>query len=101
MKILRTYEIAPDGVRIEINWDNMNIGTSIFVPCINTEAATQEVAKICAEKGWQLQLSRDGYRLGRHGSVSDEKLHRDGVRQTWILTRSSGRLALFQIRQWR
>ena len=55
MKILRTYEIAPDGVRIAINWDNMSIGTSIFVPCINTEAATQEVIKICGEKGWELE----------------------------------------------
>jgi hypothetical protein len=55
MKILRTYEIAPDGVRITINWDNMHIGTSIFVPCINTEAAIQEVTKICTEKGWDIE----------------------------------------------
>ena len=55
MKVLRTYEIAPDGVRITINWDNMNIGTSIFVPCINTESAIQEVTKICTEKGWEIQ----------------------------------------------
>ena len=55
MKILRTYDLAPDGVRIEVNWDNMNIGTSIFVPCINTEGATQEVTKICAEKGWEVE----------------------------------------------
>jgi hypothetical protein len=33
----------------------MGIGTSIFVPCINTEAATQEVIKICGEKGWELE----------------------------------------------
>lgn len=55
MKILRTYEIAPDGVCVTINWDNMHIGTSIFVPCINTEAAIQEVTKICTEKGWDIE----------------------------------------------
>jgi len=55
MKILRTFEIAPDGVRVTINWDNMHIGTSIFVPCINTEVAIQEVTKICTEKGWDIE----------------------------------------------
>jgi hypothetical protein len=55
MKILKTYDLAPDGVRIEVNWDNMHIGTSIFVPCINTEEATKEVARICTEKGWEIE----------------------------------------------
>ena len=54
MKILRTYDLAPDGVRIEVNWDSMSIGTSIFIPCINTEDAIKEVNHICTEKGWEI-----------------------------------------------
>lgn len=54
MKILRTYDLAPDGVRIEVNWDSMGIGTSIFIPCINTEDAIKEVNRICTEKGWEI-----------------------------------------------
>ena len=55
MKILKTYDLAPDGVRIEVNWDNLSIGAWIFVHCINTEEAVKEVTRICAEKGWDIE----------------------------------------------
>jgi hypothetical protein len=54
-RILRTYDLCPDGVRIEVNWDAFVVGASLFVPCINTEEAKKQSVKIFADKGWQLE----------------------------------------------
>jgi hypothetical protein len=52
MKVLRTYDLSPDGVAIEVNWESMTVGASIFVPCINTDSAVKQVNKIMSEKQW-------------------------------------------------
>lgn len=28
-------QLCPDGVVIDINWDNFHVGTSVFVPAVN------------------------------------------------------------------
>jgi hypothetical protein len=55
MKVLRTYDLSPDGVTVEVNWESMVIGSSIFVPCINTDEATRQVNKIFRDKHWELE----------------------------------------------
>ena len=55
MKILKIYDIAPDGVAIEIDWDKMGAGTSLFVPCIDTEKAIKQVKHICKAKKWRCE----------------------------------------------
>ncbi len=53
--IVLTYDLIPDGVKIVVAWENMGVGTSIFVPCINTTRAVKEVKQITAEKGWGIE----------------------------------------------
>jgi len=53
--ILRKNDLNPDGVKITISWDNMSVGTSIFVPCLNTEKASRQIKAITNEKGWQIK----------------------------------------------
>jgi hypothetical protein len=54
-RVWKTYDLHPDGVQIEVNWDSMVIGSSIFVPCINTEEAVKQVQAIFAERSWQYE----------------------------------------------
>jgi hypothetical protein len=66
MKVLKTYDLAPDGVMIEVNWEGMAIGSSIFVPCINTDEAIKQVNKIFCDRHWELEhrLRIEGGNLG-------------------------------------
>ncbi len=54
--MLRTFDINPDGVRIEINWDDMVISSSIFVPCLNTGKAKEQLTRITKERGWEVVI---------------------------------------------
>jgi len=40
---LKYSDILPDGVRIVIDWDKFVVGTSVFIPCINTRQAIRDV----------------------------------------------------------
>jgi len=53
--ILRTYDLCPDGQRIVVQWNKMFVGTSIFVPCINTTRAIAEAREITARRGWTIE----------------------------------------------
>lgn len=66
--IPKTDDLHPDGIRIVIAWDKMVIGASAFVPCINTEEAKKQIAKIAKTKGWEMQV---------HVRIEDDKF---GVR---------------------
>lgn len=54
--IPRTDDLHPDGIRIVVDWEQMVVGASIFVPCINTEEVKKQVAKIAKNKGWETKL---------------------------------------------
>ena len=41
--ILRTYDLNPDGIRIVVRWNKFVVGTSIFIPCIDTVKAVQQI----------------------------------------------------------
>jgi len=53
--IPKTDDLHPDGVRIVVSWAEMPVGASVFVPCVNTEEAKKQVAKIAKKKGWKVQ----------------------------------------------
>ena len=53
--VLKTDDLNPDGVRIVVNWDNMAVGTSVFIPCINTEEAMRQSAKILVKKDYKTE----------------------------------------------
>lgn len=55
-RVVKTYDLIPDGVHIIVEWDRMAVGTSIFVPCINTTKAVQDIKRITAERGWDIEL---------------------------------------------
>jgi len=60
---VKPTDLSPDGVRVLIDWSKFIVGTSIFVPCINTKTAfkhiveasqiekTDLVKRVCIEKG--------------------------------------------------
>tara|TARA_Y100001937_G_scaffold24191_1_gene34785 strand:+ start:11 stop:232 length:222 start_codon:yes stop_codon:yes gene_type:complete len=52
MGVTKTDDLHPDGVRIVIDWPSMVVGSSIFVPCINTLKAKAQVKDIIAGFGW-------------------------------------------------
>jgi hypothetical protein len=51
--VLRTDELAPDGVKIVILWNAMVINSSVFVPCIDTDLAVKDLKRITKAKGWK------------------------------------------------
>tara|TARA_R100000995_G_C3418668_1_gene92822 strand:- start:67 stop:294 length:228 start_codon:yes stop_codon:yes gene_type:complete len=53
--VLKTDDLNPDGVRIVVKWEDMDVGTSVFVPCINTEEAMRQAAKIVVDKGYKTE----------------------------------------------
>ena len=64
--MLKLDDIAPDGVRIVVRWDQMGVGASVFVPCINARKAREQVNVIFKRKGWQYiaKTTIEGNKLG-------------------------------------
>jgi|TARA_R110002096_G_scaffold45936_2_gene122809 hypothetical protein len=73
MAILKKHNLNPDGVRIIVNWNDMVIGSSVFILSVNTQEALSQIKKVMNDKGWEYQMQI---------RVEDEKL---GVR-VWRLT---------------
>tara|TARA_R110002073_G_scaffold102509_3_gene232692 strand:+ start:48 stop:311 length:264 start_codon:yes stop_codon:yes gene_type:complete len=53
--VLKIDDLDPDGVKIIVNWDDMVTGASVFIPCINTEKAMNQAAKILLDKGYKTE----------------------------------------------
>ena len=53
--VLKISDLNPDGVRIIVAWDELVIGASVFIPCINTEEAMRQAAKIVVEKDFKTE----------------------------------------------
>jgi len=53
-KPLKIDDINPDTVKIIIQWDDMVVGASVFVPCVDTEKAKQQLEKVAELKSWQV-----------------------------------------------
>ena len=67
MITLKLHDIDADGVRIVVDWGAMAVGSSVFIPCINTNKALQQVKRICVdEMGWDViaRLSISGSHSG-------------------------------------
>jgi hypothetical protein len=52
--ILEAEDLAPDGVRIIVDWGKFTVGTSFFVPCVDILEAKKQVKKITEDKGWKV-----------------------------------------------
>jgi hypothetical protein len=59
-------DLHPDGVRVVIPWDDVKVGMSVFVPCINTELAERQLSKIAARRKISLE-AQERIENGRFG----------------------------------
>lgn len=53
---IRVGDIAPDGVKVEVDWDKFEPGTSIFIPCVNTVECVRQVFELSRIKDWSLDI---------------------------------------------
>lgn len=53
--MLMVDDISPDGIKIVTNWDAMRVGASVFIPCLNTQVAKEQVVKLFKRKKWQVK----------------------------------------------
>tara|TARA_R100000935_G_C2837829_1_gene169167 strand:+ start:1623 stop:1853 length:231 start_codon:yes stop_codon:yes gene_type:complete len=52
-KVLKVDDLNPDGLRVTVNWENMGEGSSIFIPCVNTEKGKEQLNKVAKLKEWE------------------------------------------------
>ena len=50
MKIAKIDDINPDGLKVTIDWAAMDVGTSLLLPCINTEKARKQLKSVAKMK---------------------------------------------------
>ena len=53
--VLKKDDLNPDGVRIIVKWDDMVTGSSVFIPCINTQEAMRQSAKVLIDKDYKTE----------------------------------------------
>ena len=53
--VLKIHDLCPDGVRIIVNWEHMVTSSSVFIQCINTQAALHDLERIAKDKGWEIE----------------------------------------------
>ena len=51
-QILRTSDLCPDGVKITVDWKDMVVGASAFIPCVNTTKAKKQLKIVFGDKKW-------------------------------------------------
>jgi hypothetical protein len=64
--VRRLRDIEPDGLLITVSWGDMEVGSSIFVPCINVDTCKTQVKEIADRFGWiiVMRVRVEDYRLG-------------------------------------
>lgn len=50
-------DLDPDGLAMEVEWDRFSIGSSVFIPCVNTIKASRQVKYITAKMGMKVQVT--------------------------------------------
>jgi len=45
-------DLAPDGLRMVVNWKTFDPGSSVFVPCLDMVEAVSQFYEIAQRKGW-------------------------------------------------
>jgi hypothetical protein len=63
---VRLDELAPDGIAIVVDWGQFVVGSSVFIPAINTTELIAQVYEIANRYGWTLE---DRFRIenGKQG----------------------------------
>lgn len=65
-EVILADDLCPDGVRVVVYWSKMLVGMSVFVPCIDTQAAYLQAKQIMESKGWTFehQVRTEDNKLG-------------------------------------
>lgn len=50
-------KLDPDGVEIGVEWDMFSVGSSVFIPCVNTVKASRQVKHITAKMNMLVQVT--------------------------------------------
>ena len=53
--VLKQDDLNPDGIKIVVNWEHMLISYSVFILCINTQAAVEQLKNIAKRKKWEFE----------------------------------------------
>ena len=64
--VLKQDDLNPDGIKIRVNWEHMLISYSVFILCINTQAAVKQIKNIAKRKNWKVEtrVVIEGDKLG-------------------------------------
>lgn len=54
-KVPKIGDLYPDGVTITVDWDAMDVEMSVFIPCIDSEKAKEQVKKVAKGRGWKMK----------------------------------------------
>lgn len=52
--MLKVHDLDPDGVRIVVNWDKMQVNASVFILCVNVNKAKKQAKNVTELKGWKI-----------------------------------------------
>lgn len=47
--------LFPDSIRIIIKWDEMRVGGSVFVPCMDTITCKAQIQGVAERRGWEVK----------------------------------------------
>ena len=53
-QILKKGQLHPDGLILSVNWEKMEVGASVFIPCVNSSLAVVQVKKFFSTKKWRM-----------------------------------------------
>ena len=51
-KVLKIEDLNPDGIRIVVNWDELKVSGSVFIPCVDTEKTKDQVSTVASLRQW-------------------------------------------------
>lgn len=53
----RYLTLAPDGVEFEVDWQSMEPGMSVFIPCVDHQQALNELNYVCERMNWTFEYA--------------------------------------------
>jgi hypothetical protein len=56
MGVLKLDDLHPDGVHIVVDWGALRVGSSFFIPCINTTDAKKQIKGVFDRRGWTMRI---------------------------------------------
>ena len=55
LKVMHLGQVCPDGVVIDVNWDNLHVGMSVFIPAVNLSRLDKQMQIVANKKKVKLK----------------------------------------------